>query len=134
MGEDQQISWLERTVSSAMRGAFQGFRFGPGVLATIVPVILVGLPVLGAVVWSLRGEPYLATAALAFGLIFLAYVIERSFRYAEKNPIPALLGGGELFQLLRDQTAAKDGSIINDSPPIPGAGSVLIEGRGERHE
>ena len=134
MGTDQHTSWLERTVAAAMRGAFQGFKFGPGVLATVVPVILMGLPVLGAVVWALKGEPYLALAALVFGLLFLAYVFERSFRYAEKNPIPALLGGGELFQLLRDQSSAKDMSIINDDLPVEGAGSgILIEQRGERN-
>ena len=124
-GEDQ--SWIERQLAGALGAGARGFKFGPGVLATIVPINLVGLPALALVVWSLRGDATLATVALAFGLLFLAYVTERAFRYAEKNPIPALLGGTQLLELLKD-TAAKDKTIIIDSAPVEGAGHSVIEG------
>ena len=132
MGSEKDNSWLANMVAAATRGAIQGFKFGPGVLATIVPINLIGIPALAAMVWALRGEPYLAIACLVFGFLFLAYVTERSFRYAEKNPIPALFGGAEILQLLRDQTAAKDRTLVTDEAPIVGASTILIEGEGKR--
>jgi hypothetical protein len=118
-----------------MRGAVQGLgiKFGPGVLGTIVPINTVGVIALSAITWALSGHPYLAVAADAGVLIFLVYVNERAFRYAEKDPVTALLGGSELFQLLKDQSA-KDKSIIFDSPPVEGAGSAIIEGKAKRIE
>jgi hypothetical protein len=85
-------------------------------------------PALALIVWSLRGEAILATGALGLGLAFLAYVTERAFRYAEKNPIPALLGGAQLLELLKD-SSAKDKTIIYDAKPIEGAGHSVIEGK-----
>jgi len=128
MGTEDQSSWIERLLAGKLGGGTRGFKFGPGVLATIVPINLVGLPALALVVWSLRGEALLATVALGLGLVFLAYVTERAFRYAEKNPIPALLGGAQLLELLKD-TAAKDKTIIHDAAPIEGAGHSVIEGK-----
>lgn len=127
MGEQDQGSWIERLLAGTLGAGARGFKFGPGVLATIVPINLVGLPALALIVWSLRAEPALAIAAMIAGLLFLAYVTERAFRYAEKNPIPALLGGAQLLDLLRD-VSAKDKSIIHDAKPIEGTGSKVIEG------
>jgi hypothetical protein len=128
MAAEDQPSWIERLLAGTLGSGARGFKFGPGVLATIVPINLVGLPALALIVWSLRGEAILATGALGLGLAFLAYVTERAFRYAEKNPIPALLGGAQLLELLKD-SSAKDKTIIYDAKPIEGAGHSVIEGK-----
>jgi hypothetical protein len=64
---------------------------------------------------------------LVLGLLFLGYVVERAFRYAEKNPLPALLGGAELLELFRDQRAAKNEAlVINNEEPVLGASNKII--------
>lgn len=49
------------------------------------------------------------------------------FRYAIKHPIPALLSGGEILQLFRDQAAARDPSIVVEAKPEIGASVSAIE-------
>lgn len=132
-GEEGKVRWWESLGAAVMRGAVQGLgiKFGPGVLGSIVPINTVGVIALCAITWSLSHQPYLAVAVDAGILIFLVYVNERAFRYAQKDPVTALLSGSELFQLLKDQSA-KDKSIVVESPPVEGAGSAIIEGRAER--
>jgi membrane protein implicated in regulation of membrane protease activity len=68
----------------------------PSVLRTIIPIVGVGIVATAVATYALAANPPIALGAFAIGLLFLAYVVERSFRYAENNPLPALLGGGEL--------------------------------------
>jgi hypothetical protein len=132
-GEDGKARWWESLGAAVMRGAVQGLgiKFGPGVLGTIVPINTVGVIALAGITWALSAHPYLAVVADGGMLLFLVYVNERAFRYAQKDPVTALLGGSELYQLLKDQSA-KDKSIVVDSTPIEGAGSAVIEGKAER--
>src|ERR1700680_2911458 len=85
------------------RGAFQGIRMGPGVLRTIASVSCVGLIAILGVVYFLSNNTLLAGAVAVFILAFLIYFIERSVRYAIAHPLPAVLAGTELYQLIRDQ-------------------------------
>jgi hypothetical protein len=87
--------------------------------------------VLGVLVYALSSNPLYSLLALAIGIAFLVYANERAFRYAIKYPLPALLSGGEIFQLIRDQTAAKDPTIIVDAKPEVGASVSTIEHRGD---
>ena len=109
-----------------MRG-ISGVKLGPGVLRTIVPIISVGLIALAGVVYALASNVWAALFSFIVGIGFLAYAVERAFRYAENNPIPALFGGAELLQLFRDQMAAKDKTIMVESDPVIGS-SVPVSG------
>jgi|SRR4029077_20432989 len=119
---------LQDTFAAVTRG-MAAAKLGPGVLGTIVPINTIGLVALAALVYALSANPLYALIGLALGLAFLAYANERAFRYAEKNPVPALLSGTELLQLFREQRGASDKSIISDEPPIAGASSNIIEHR-----
>jgi hypothetical protein len=119
---------LQDAIAAVTRG-MSGVKLGPGVLGTIIPINTVGLVVLAAFVWALSSTPLYALIALVLGLAFLVYANERAFRYAIKNPIPALLSGGEILQLYRDQVAARDSSLVVKSDPTVGAGAKAIEHR-----
>jgi len=120
---------LQNALGAIMRG-MSGLKLGPGVLRSIIPIVSVGIVAVAAVGYALSNNPYVALAAFFLGLLFLAYVVERSFRYAEKNPLPALLGGAELLQFFRDQRGASDKSIVVDSAPEIGGGASVIEHKG----
>ncbi len=99
-------SWWEDKVQellAAVTRGMAGVKLGPGVLRTIIPIVSVGIVALAVVALALSSSPWVALIAFVVGLVFLAFVVERSFRYAEKNPFPALIGGAELLQLFRDQ-------------------------------
>ena len=110
---------FEGAIAAVTRGV-SGAKLGPGVLGTIVPINTIGLVALAALVYALSANPLYALIGLALGLAFLAYANERAFRYAEKNPVPALLSGTEILQLFREQRGASDPSIISDDNPIGG--------------
>jgi len=119
---DKEPSGLEGLFRSA---GFRGFRLGPGTvgnIATVSAVVVASCAVIG---WALSREPMLAFATVGIVLIFGAYVAERGFRFAEKHPAEALMGGSEYFHYLRDQTA-KDRSIVIDAPAV-NAGPAQIE-------
>lgn len=121
---DQKV---EEFLAAVTRGT-SGVKLGPGVLGTVVPIITIGIVALAAVVFSLSSNPLVALLALVIGLLFLAYAVERAFRYAEKNPIPALAAGTELVQLVRDQMGAKDKTIISENDlPVVGSSKTIIE-------
>ena len=119
---------LQDTLAAVARG-MSGVKLGPGVLGTIVPINTVGLVALAALVYALSSNPLVAFLAFALGIAFLVYANERAFRYAIKNPIPALLSGGEILQLFRDQAAARDNSLVVKGDPTIGAGTNAIEHR-----
>jgi hypothetical protein len=124
------MPWLEdrlqEIVAAIMRGA-AGVKLGPGVLRTIIPIVGIGVVAIAGVTYALAGNPLIALAAFVIGILFLAYVVERSFRYAENNPLPALLGGGELLQLFRDQRSARDKNVVVEGNPVVGASANAIE-------
>ena len=94
------MGWWEEKLQDATAAITRGMssvKLGPGVLGTIVPINTVGLVALMALVWALRTDPLYALIAFIVGLLFLVYANERAFRYAIKNPIPALLSGGEIL-------------------------------------
>jgi hypothetical protein len=121
---------LQETLAAITRG-IANVKLGPGVLATIIPINTVGLIAVAALVYALSSNPLYALIGLVFGLAFLVYANERAFRYAIKNPIPALLSGGEILQLIRHQTAARDKSIVVEGKPEVGASLSAIEHRGD---
>lgn len=127
-------AWDDRITqffAAVTHGAFRGMRVGPGVLRTITPQNMVGLVVILGIVFLLRSNDLLAGGIAVLVLGYMVYSSERAFRYAEKHPLPALLGGTELFQLVRDQLGAKDKSIISETDPVIGASNTLIEGNSE---
>ena len=111
--------------------AWAGIKLGPGVLGTIIPINTVGLIVLAAVVYALSATPLYALLGLIIVIAFLAYANERAFRYAIGNPLPALLSGGELLQLIRDQSAARDRSIVVEANPEIGGSLNAIEDKSD---
>lgn len=125
------MAWWEERFQEAIAAVARGMssvRLGPGVLGTIIPINVVGLISIAALVWALSSNGLYALVALGLGLAFLVYANERAFRYAIKNPIPALLSGGEILQLFCDQSA-RDSSLVVKSEPTIGAGTNAIEHR-----
>src|SRR4051812_15157964 len=100
-GHDQ-LSGLEKL----LRGAgFRGFRMGPGTVGNLA-IVAVGTVIACAIVgWALSREPLVAFFAIAAILVFGVYFAERCFRFAERHPAEALMGGSEYFHYLRDQSA-----------------------------
>src|SRR5262249_3193439 len=124
------MGWLEDKFQEFLT-AVSRVKLGPGVLGTIVPIITVGLIAIAALVFALSSNPLYALLGLAIVIAFHVYAAEPTFRYAEKNPIPAVLSGGEILQLIRDQTAARDKSIVVEAKPEVGASVSAIEHRGD---
>jgi hypothetical protein len=124
---------LEQVLAAMVRGA-SGVKLGPGVLRSIIPIVSIGIVALAGVAYSLASNPPIALAAFAFGLLFLAFVVYRSFDYAEKNPIPAIFGGAEILQLFREQAAARDKSIVVQADPVIGSSTNAIEHKADGNE
>lgn len=125
MGNEPPQYWdaLVKTVSGSL-----GLKIGPGVLVVVGWVIAIGLAATAAAVWALQANPWLALAAAILILTVAAYFAERAFRYAEKNPIPALMGGAELLKVIEHQIGAKDKSIVSPDTTVQAglpAGSVM---------
>lgn len=123
------MGWLDDRLQGAIAAITRGMagvKLGPGVLGTIVPIITIGLVALAALVYALSSNPLYALIGFGLGLAFLVYATERAFRYAINHPIPALLSGGEILQLFRDQ-AARDKSLVIESDPVVGASVTAIE-------
>ncbi len=120
---------LQEIVAAIARG-MSGAKLGPGVLRTVIPIVSIGFISLVGIAWALSNNPILAFCAIALVIGHICYVVERSFRYAENNPLPALLGGAELLQLFRDQAAARDKSIVVDARPEVGASVGTLDHEG----
>jgi hypothetical protein len=104
-----------------MGGDF-GVKMGPGVLTIVGRVAMAAFGACALTGWALRANPYLAGAAILLIIGLALYVCERCIRYAEKHPIPALMGGAELLKVIEHQMAARDKAIVgDDSPQIGGA-------------
>jgi hypothetical protein len=97
------------------------------VLGSISPVNITALIVALGLVVALRDRPELALVALILILLCVVYVNERAYRYAQNDPVSALLGGTELMQVIREQMSAKDKSIVADAPPTIASGGQLVE-------
>jgi hypothetical protein len=123
---------LQGAFAAITRG-MAGVKLGPGVLGTIVPINTIGLVAIAAIAYALSANPLYALIGLGLGLAFLAYANDRAFRYAEKNPIPALFSGGEIIQLFREQHAARDQTVVVEAPPVMGANIAAIERGNERN-
>jgi hypothetical protein len=127
--------WWEDKLHDAFAAVTRGVasaKLGPGVLGTIVPIMTIGFLALAILGYALATYPVAAVLIVGLGFAVLVYAVERSFRYAEKNPLPALLSGTEIFQLIKDQTAAKDGSIVIEAAPVVGVPSQIV-GQGGDH-
>jgi hypothetical protein len=120
-----QPNWPE-ILSNVVGGNF-GVKVGPGVLVVVGWVAAAGLIATGAAVWALQSQPWAALCAAVLVLLVCAYFCERAFRYAEKHPIPALMGGAELLKVIEHQMAASDKALPtdNDEQLIGGAPRAL---------
>ncbi|HEY2034682.1 MAG TPA: hypothetical protein VGH02_13440 [Rhizomicrobium sp.] len=119
--EPDGIPNFNRLLTGIGGGAIRAIKLGLGVLATTAIQNIAGLVVIGLIAIFLRGMPLYALIGIAIVLCYMIYSSERSYRYAEKNPIPALLGGGALLQYLQSQAGAKDPKTIRgDSTPVAG--------------
>ena len=132
------MGWWEDKLHDAIGAVTRGVasaKLGPGVLGTIVPINTVGIVAIAVIAYALSSHPAFALVAIVLGIAFLIYANERSFRYAEKNPLPALLSGTEIFQLVKDQTAAKDEAIVIDAPPVVAAPTQMLNAgiKGDGH-
>jgi hypothetical protein len=121
-GESELPAFLARLLRAG-----SGIKLGPGVLGTIHPVNIVGFLAIAVLGWALSGIPLLAGGVVLVGFVFMLYLNERSFRYAEDHPIPAIMSGTEVYNLIRDQISAKDKSIIVDTPPVVAASSEIVK-------
>ena len=122
---------------SALRGVVSSvvgaIKLGLGVLAHITMVRIAGLAAIAVVGYALAGTPWFALVAVGLILGYLVYSSERDYRFAQKNPIAALLSGAHLFDLLKAQMGAKDESIMQKSelrtaPPRPVENQSLVVG------
>jgi hypothetical protein len=115
-------------LEAVTHGALRAIKWGPGVLGTQAPLNLGGLFACALLAFALSSTPYVAAGMIALVVLYLFYANERAFRYAQKDPISALLGGSQLVQMLKHQAGAKDKNIISEQEtPIVGAGAKTIE-------
>jgi hypothetical protein len=61
-------------------------------------------------------------AAAVLILLAAIYFSERAFRYAQRDPLSALLGGAQYLKAIEHQWAASDKSIVveSETPQIGG--------------
>jgi hypothetical protein len=117
----------KQVVQAITRSVLRGARLGPGVLGNTATVNIIGLLVLLGLIVALREQVIAAALAGVVVVGYLIYSSERAYRYAQRDPISALLGGTELYQLVRDQMSAKNKDIVSDETPVIG-GSKSAEG------
>ena len=117
---------LNEVFSGLLRGNFSS-RLGPGVLRTVASMTAAGFVSIALVAWALSAAPWLSLIAITGMGLLLYYLIERTYKYAEENPVPALLSGGELGKLSEHQMSASDKSIVTDDAPLVGAQASAIQ-------
>jgi len=123
---------LNDVFSGLVRSNF-GARLGPGVFTTIASTTVAGFVAISLVAWALSAVPWLALIAI-FGVgLLLYYLIERTYKYAEEHPVPALLSGGEVAKLSERQMSASDRSTVSDEAPQVGAPASTIEAQLNTH-
>lgn len=112
--------WLGNIAKTV--GGSLGVKVGPGVLLVVGWVMAIGLAAAATAAWALQSNPWLAFGAAFLILAVAFYFSERAFRYAEKHPIPALMGGAELLKVIEHQIGAKDSSIVQTDGATPQIG------------
>ena len=117
---------LNEIFSGLLRGNF-GTRLGSGVLKTVASITAAGFVAISLVAWALSAVPWLALIAITGLGLLLYYLIERTFKYAEENPVPALLSGAELGKLSEHQMSASDKSAVTDEAPLVGIQATAIQ-------
>ncbi|MBB5050148.1 hypothetical protein HNQ36_000096 [Afipia massiliensis] len=120
-------------ILASASGMFKRVKLGPGLIGNLSIVLIALFVSIGIVCWALSAHPIQAACASGFLLLFAVYVVERLVRFAEKDPAAALLGSAEFYHHLRDQSAAKDKSILIEGPNV-GGGPRAIDHRSVRDE
>jgi len=113
-------------IPKALKGEF-GIKFGPGVLPIIGGVAAIAAAAACGSAWALRENPVAAVVTAILILALAIYFVERATRYAEKNPLPALMSGAQLLKVYEHQMGAANKAIVEESaePQLGGTGTDL---------
>lgn len=96
-------------------------KLGPSVVAVLATLALFAVLVVGAISWALAATPLVALMMGGVVIVFVLVVIWLLLRFAERNPLVAALGGGQIVKALEMQIGAKDPRIIDGTAtPVSG--------------
>lgn len=99
-------------------------QLGPGVVANTTTALVASVIATAAEAYFLREQPAVMFGAMAMTLILTLVYLVGTWRFAERQPDLALMGGAELLQLRRMQMGAKDPQIIDvNATPVVGVSS-----------
>jgi hypothetical protein len=99
--------------------ALERVRAGAGVVRNTTYVILALWVAAAPIIWALSPNPLIAIGAIAiFALVTIIYFIG-TWRFAERNPDQAAMGGSEWRRFRQAQLASKSQPDIPDLPSMP---------------
>jgi hypothetical protein len=93
-------------------------QLGPGVVGNTTTALICSVIASAAQAYFLHDQPAVMFGAMAVTVILLLVYMFGTWRFAERHPDLALMGGADLLQLRRMEMAAKHPEIMIDSTPI----------------
>ena len=80
--------------------------------------------------WALQSNPGLAVAAAVLILLAAIYFSERAFRYAQRDPLSALLGGAQYLKAIADELGLERSSVQHMVTNLVDSGAVVRTAKG----
>lgn len=101
-------------------------KLGGGVVAFTAGVAIAFFAVVGGVSWALSASPGYALGIAAISAAVAVYFLTGTWRFADKHPDQAALGGASWLKLREFQFAAKGAPQLPSSPPISDPAQPLL--------
>jgi hypothetical protein len=95
-------------------GDISRVQLGPGVVGNTTTAIVASVFATAAEAYFLHDQPAVMFGAMGMTLIVVLVYLVGTWRFAERHPDLALMGGAELLQLRRMEMAARYPEIILD--------------------
>lgn len=93
-------------------------KMGGGVMAFTAWVTITFCGAAGGIAWALSHDPYFALGAIAITGAVVAFFLHGTWKFADKHPDQAALGGAWWYKFREIQMAAKGQPELPPSPSI----------------
>lgn len=103
--------------------ALDNIRFARGVVGNTTYAMCAGLLAIGIAAFALRGSPPMAIAVIVIIGLLLAWYLHGTWKFADKHPELALLGGAELLKWREMDMGAKNVTLPSNADNVV-AGSL----------
>ena len=115
-----------------------GVRLGAGVVYLTTAAFIAFCAAVGGVSWALSRDPYFALAVVGLLAVVIIIFFLGTWKFADKHPDQAALGGSWWFKLRELQIEAKGKPAIDALPattdplqPLPSSSATLLNAPGD---